>query len=161
MTEVRRAGPAQGAGDAGARRRRRRPTEALAARVTTLGDTRLAVVTAGQENTDVRRMTRRVARAVDRNWTTMQNEPAALSSDRVHVVALRSDHIVQQGQLVVIQAVKAIVDAARAGASLPPCPRVFSGPGPATSASFRARARRPGGSSISLCRPSLATVESR
>jgi pimeloyl-ACP methyl ester carboxylesterase len=105
-------------------------TETLAARVTTLGDTRLAVVTAGRENEDVRRMTRRVARAIDRNWTTMQDELAALSSDRVHVVALRSEHVVQHGQpLVVIQAVKAIVDAARARAPLPSCPRVFSGPG--------------------------------
>lgn len=72
-------------------------TETLAARVTTLGDTRLAVVTAGRENEDVRRMTRRVARAIDWNWTTMQDELAALSSDRVHVVALRSEHVVQHG----------------------------------------------------------------
>jgi pimeloyl-ACP methyl ester carboxylesterase len=105
-------------------------TEALAARVTTLGNTRLAVITAGRENAVVRQMTRRVARAIDRNWTAMQDELAALSSDRVHVVALRSEHSVQHGQpLVVIQAVKAVVDAARASASLPPCPRVFSGPG--------------------------------
>jgi pimeloyl-ACP methyl ester carboxylesterase len=105
-------------------------TEALAFRVETLGDTRLAVVTAGRENADVRRMTRRVAHAIDDNWTTMQDELAALSSDRVHVVALRSAHVVQHGQpLVVIQAVKAVVDAARTSAPLPPCPRVFSGPG--------------------------------
>ena len=75
-------------------------------------------------------MTRRVARAIDGNWTTMQDELAALSSDRVHVVALRSEHFVQHGQpLVVIRAVKAVVDAARARAPLPSCPRVFSGPG--------------------------------
>ena len=105
-------------------------TETLAARVTTLGDTRLAVVTAGRENEVVRRMTRRVARAIDRNWTAMQDELAALSSDRVHVVALRSEHVVQHGQpLVVIRAVKAVVDAARARAPLPSCPRVFGGPG--------------------------------
>jgi pimeloyl-ACP methyl ester carboxylesterase len=104
-------------------------TEALAARVKTLGDMRLAVVTAGRENADVRRMTRRVARALDHNWTTMQDELAALSSDHVHVVALRSEHVVQHGQpLIVIQAVKAVVEAARASAPLPPCPRVFSGP---------------------------------
>ena len=105
-------------------------TETLAARVTTLGDTRLAVVTAGRENEIVRRMTRRVARAIDRNWTTTQDELAALSSDRVHVVALRSEHDVQHGQpLVVIRAVKAVVDAARARAPLPSCSRVFNGPG--------------------------------
>jgi pimeloyl-ACP methyl ester carboxylesterase len=103
-------------------------TEALAARVTTLGDTRLAVVTAGRENAVVRRMTRRVARAIDRNWTTMQNELAALSSDHMHVVALRSEHDVQHGQpLIVIRAVRSVVEAARARAPLPPCPRVFSG----------------------------------
>jgi pimeloyl-ACP methyl ester carboxylesterase len=105
-------------------------TEALAARVTTLGDARLAVVTAGRENAVVRRMKRRVARAIDRNWTTMQDELAALSSDRVHVIALRSEHVVQHHQpLIVIQAVQAVVDAARANASLPPCSSVFSGPG--------------------------------
>jgi hypothetical protein len=60
----------------------------------------------------------------------MQDELAALSSDRLHVIALRSDHVVQYGQpLVVIRAIKAVVDSARAGAPLPPCPRVFSGPG--------------------------------
>jgi pimeloyl-ACP methyl ester carboxylesterase len=105
-------------------------TEALAAGVTTLGDTRLAVVTAGRENAVVRRMTRHAARAIDRNWTTMQDELAALSSDRVHVIALHSEHFVQHWQpQVVIRAVQAVVDAARANASLPPCPRVFNGPG--------------------------------
>jgi pimeloyl-ACP methyl ester carboxylesterase len=105
-------------------------TETLAAGVTTLADTRLVVVTAGRENAVVRRMTRRSARTIDRNWMTMQDELAALSSDGVHVVAMRSEHFVQHGQpLVVIQAVKTVVDAARASASLPPCSRVFSGPG--------------------------------
>ena len=59
----------------------------------------------------------------------MQTELAELSSDRAHVVALRSDHFVQVDQpLVVSQAIRAVVRAVRDHAQLPPCKRVFSGP---------------------------------
>jgi len=74
-----------------------------------------------------------VLRLVDRLWVTMQDELAALSSDDVHVVALRSDHVVQgldSGQPnVVVLAVRAVAHAARTDTFLPPCPRVFSGSG--------------------------------
>jgi hypothetical protein len=62
----------------------------------------------------------------------MQDELAALSSNHLHVVALRSDHFVQRfdGQPdVVIRAVQAVVRAARHHTRLPPCGQLFSGAG--------------------------------
>jgi pimeloyl-ACP methyl ester carboxylesterase len=105
--------------------------EALAARVRSLGDIPLAVITAGTHNNEWGRAPARLARALDRQWQTMQDELAALSSDHLHVIALRSDHFVQgiDGQpRVVIGAVNAVVHAARNRTSLPPCTRIFSGP---------------------------------
>jgi pimeloyl-ACP methyl ester carboxylesterase len=102
--------------------------EALASRISSLGDVPLVVITAGSESWEG--APPRLARALDRTWTTMQDELAALSPDHVHVVALRSDHFVQgsNGQpLVVIRAVRAVVAAARAGTHLPPCARLFRG----------------------------------
>jgi pimeloyl-ACP methyl ester carboxylesterase len=104
--------------------------EALAARVTSLDDKPLAVVTAGTHAAEWGRVPSRLGRALDRQWTTMQDELAALSSDHVHVVALRSDHFVQglDGQpRVVVQAVGAVVRAAREHAHLPPCAQLFAG----------------------------------
>ena len=81
------------------------------------------------------------SRALYRLWLTMQDELAALSSDHVHVVALRSDHWIQirhftrgnteiDGQPdVVVRAVRAVVRAARDRARLPPCRRLFAGAG--------------------------------
>ena len=103
--------------------------DALGSRVRTLGDAPVAVITAGK-HADVASLPRRLARAFDRLWSTMQDELATLSSDHVHVVALRSDHFVQRldGQPgVVIRAVGAVVRAARDQAHLPPCRRLFSG----------------------------------
>ena len=108
-------------------------SEALAARVRSLGDTPLVVITAGTHADEWGRLVSpRLARALDRQWATMQDELAALSSDQVHVVALRSDHFVQRpdGQpQVVVRGVRAVVAAARAGAPLPPCRELFGGPG--------------------------------
>jgi pimeloyl-ACP methyl ester carboxylesterase len=101
-------------------------SEALGDSVRTLGQTPLVVVTAGSESFGG--APPRLTRALDRLWTTMQDELAALSGDHVHVVALRSDHFVQaaDGQPdVVIRAVRAVVDAAREDTALPPCPRIF------------------------------------
>lgn len=103
--------------------------DALGGRVRTLGETPLAVITAGR-HAEVASLPPRLARALDGLWGTMQDELAMLSSDRVHVVALRSDHFVQRldGQPgVVIRAVRAAVRAARDHAHLPPCRRLFSG----------------------------------
>jgi hypothetical protein len=69
----------------------------------------------------------------------MQDELAALSTDHVHVVALKSDHWVQvrrfyrgdqriDGQPdVVVRAVDAVIRATRDGTRLAPCRRLFSG----------------------------------
>jgi len=115
--------------------------DALGRRVTSLGDTPLAVITAGTHAADSTGMPRRVERALFGLWATMQDELAALSSDHVHVVALRSDHWIQirrftrgdteiDGQPdVVIRAVRAVVQAAREKAHLPPCRRLFAGAG--------------------------------
>jgi pimeloyl-ACP methyl ester carboxylesterase len=106
--------------------------EALDGQVRTLGDTPLAVITRGRPD-DSDPLPASVRPPVDRLWTRMQDELAALSSDHVHVTALRSGHFVQRtlnGQPdVVIAAVRAVVRAARTGTQLPPCRRVFHGSG--------------------------------
>jgi pimeloyl-ACP methyl ester carboxylesterase len=113
--------------------------DALASHVTSLGDTPLAVITAGTHKADSTGMPPPLARALYGLWVTMQDELAALSSDQVHVVALGSDHWVQvrhfyrgdqriDGQPdVVIRAVQAVVRAARDHTHLPPCRRLFRG----------------------------------
>jgi pimeloyl-ACP methyl ester carboxylesterase len=105
--------------------------EALARRVLSLDDIPLAVVTAGRHDNEWGRVPARLGRALDRQWATMQDELAALSTDHVHIVARRSDHFVQgiEGQpRVVVGAVQAVVRAIRDHAPLPPCRRLFSGP---------------------------------
>ena len=107
-------------------------SEALASHVRSLGDTPLAVITAGRHDEEWGRVRPRLGRALDRLWGRLQDELAALSSDSAHVVALRSDHVVQgrDGQpVVVIRAVEAVVRAARDRTPLPPCTRLFSGSG--------------------------------
>jgi pimeloyl-ACP methyl ester carboxylesterase len=102
--------------------------EALAARVGSLGDTPLAVVTGGRQQWE--HMGPVLTQALQRQWAVMQDELRALSSNHLHVVALRSGHFVQgsDGQPgVVVRAVQAVVRAARDRTRLPPCRRVFSG----------------------------------
>jgi pimeloyl-ACP methyl ester carboxylesterase len=106
--------------------------EALGAHIASLDDTRLMVVTAGTHEAEWGQVPARLGRALDRQWSAMQDELARLSGDHVHVVALRSDHFVQGGDgqpEVVVRAVRTVVRAARARGPLPPCPRVFGGPG--------------------------------
>ena len=107
--------------------------EALDAQITTLGGTPLAVITRGRPDDSGAPLPPSVRGPADRLWTTMQDELAALSSDHVHVIALRSGHLVQRsanGQPgVVIAAVLAVVHAARTGTHLPSCPRLFHGAG--------------------------------
>jgi pimeloyl-ACP methyl ester carboxylesterase len=104
--------------------------EALASRIRTLGDTPLAVMTAGRQD-NFPRTPARLGRARKRLWDTMQDELAGLSDNSVHVVALASNHDIpssHSGQpSVVIRAVQAVVDAARDHTRLPPCRRLFSG----------------------------------
>jgi len=59
----------------------------------------------------------------------MQTELAGLSTDHAHVVALRSDHFIQDQQpYVAIHAIQAVVRAVDNHAQLPPCRRLFTGP---------------------------------
>jgi hypothetical protein len=91
--------------------------EALASRVRSLGDTPLVVITAARHDEWRRVVSPRLTGALDRLWTTMQDELASLSTDHVHVVAVRSDHFVQQleGQPeVVTRAVREVVRGALA-----------------------------------------------
>jgi pimeloyl-ACP methyl ester carboxylesterase len=106
-------------------------SEALATHVRSLGDIPLAVITAGTHDNEWGHAPARLARALDRQWQTMQDELAALSSNHVHVIARRSDHFVQgiDGQpRVVVGAVDAVVRAARNRTPLPPCTRLYTGP---------------------------------
>ena len=104
--------------------------EALASRVRTLGDTPLAVITAGRQD-NFPHTPAQLARALKRLWNRMQDELAGLSGNSVHVVAHRSNHDVpsaRSGQpSVVVRAVQAVVRAARERTRLPPCPRIFNG----------------------------------
>jgi pimeloyl-ACP methyl ester carboxylesterase len=101
--------------------------EALASRVTTLGDMPLDVITAGRQD-NFPRTPARLGRALKRLWDRMQDELARLSDNSVHVIALASNHDIPSGQpSVVVRAVQAVVDAARDHTQLPPCRRLFSG----------------------------------
>jgi len=103
--------------------------EALDAKIRTLRDTPLAVITRGRPDDSGPALPPSVRGPADRLWRTMQNELAALSSDHLHAIALRSGHFVQSsanGQPdVVIAAVLAVVHAARTHTHLPTCPRLF------------------------------------
>ncbi len=112
-------------------------SDAEARRLGSLGDTPLAVITAGTHEADSRGMPPSLSHALYRLWMTMQDELAALSSNHVHVVALRSDHWIPTRRFyragrpidgqpdVVVRAVVAVVHAARDHARLPPCRRLF------------------------------------
>lgn len=106
--------------------------EALDAKLGTLGDTPLVVITRGRLlDTALQTLPPTMRAPVAHLWETMQNELAALSSDRIHVIALRSGHFVQRspnGQPdVVVDAVLAIIHAVRTRTPLPACPSVFHG----------------------------------
>ena len=106
--------------------------EALDAKLGTLGDTPLVVITRGRLlDTAAPQLPPTMRAPVARLWETMQNELAALSSDRIHAIALRSGHFVQRspnGQPdVVVDAVLAIIHAVRTRTHLPTCPSVFHG----------------------------------
>jgi pimeloyl-ACP methyl ester carboxylesterase len=109
-----------------------RSGQALDTEVTTLHDTPLAVITRARDDPGDP-LPRSFRRGADRLWATMQDELATLSSDHVHVIALRSGHAVQRslnGQPnVVIDAVRAVVDAAGSHSALAPCPNLFHGAG--------------------------------
>jgi pimeloyl-ACP methyl ester carboxylesterase len=109
--------------------------EALDAKVRGLGDTPLIVITRGrlEENGSGTLFAAPFRRPAAQLWLTMQDELAALSPDSVHVIALRSGHVIplsSGGQPdVVITAVLAVIHAARTHTHLPLCPRVFHSSG--------------------------------
>jgi pimeloyl-ACP methyl ester carboxylesterase len=104
--------------------------EALASSIRTLGDTPVVVLTGARTWTEPdmeRGLPPRLARAQQRLWRVLHAELAGLSTDRVHVLALRSDHFVMDAQpKVVSDGVTAIVRAVRDKTQLPPCERVFT-----------------------------------
>jgi len=107
-----------------------RASAALAGRVRSLGDTPLIVLTAARD----RELWVGLPPQIRRRWRPlmreMQAELAGLSTDHAHVLALRSDHFIYHDQpLVVTRAVRAVVRAVRDDARLPPCERLFAGPG--------------------------------
>jgi len=102
---------------------------ALGRRVSSLGRTRLVVITAGELD-PLNNFPPPVDRVLARSWLALQNDLAALSPDHLHVVALNSDHFVQSagGQPdVVIRAVRTVVRAARTRRGLPSCRETFRG----------------------------------
>lgn len=107
--------------------------EALDARLGGLGDTPLVIITSGRPIDSGPPVPATVQRLVEKRRATMQDELAGLSSDHLHVIALRSGHVVQRslnGQPdVVIAAVLAVLNAARTRTPLPPCPTLFHRPG--------------------------------
>jgi pimeloyl-ACP methyl ester carboxylesterase len=109
-----------------------RASAALASGIRSLGDTPLVVLTAARnrELGVFQGLPPEIYRRWSRLMRVMQTELARLSSDHVHVVASRSDHFIYRDQpLVVMRAVRAVVRAVRDEAPLPPCERVFTGPG--------------------------------
>jgi pimeloyl-ACP methyl ester carboxylesterase len=109
-----------------------RESEDLAGGIRTLGRIPLVVITAGQEDSQTAALPAHLRHVLRRLWIRMQAELAALSSDHVHVVALRSGHVVQSpdGQpKVVVEGVRAVVRAVRDRSRLPSCPQVFGGSG--------------------------------
>jgi pimeloyl-ACP methyl ester carboxylesterase len=108
-----------------------RSSEALDARVRSLGDVPLVVVEAARHEQIFGPDKTPLWRAEARLWSRMQAELAQLSSDHVHVLARRSDHFVQRidGQpRVVAAALRAVVRAAREKTRLAPCAQIFHGP---------------------------------
>ena len=108
-----------------------RSSEALDARVRSLGDLPLVVIEAGRHEQIFGPDKTPLWHAEARLWSRMQAELARLSSDHVHVLARRSDHFVQRidGQpQVVAGALRAVVRAAREKTRLPPCASLFRGP---------------------------------
>ena len=108
-----------------------RSSEALDARVRSLGDLPLIVIEAGRHEQLFGPDKTPLWRAEARLWSRMQAELARLSSDHVHVLARRSDHFVQRidGQpQVVTGALRALVRAARGKTRLASCASLFRGP---------------------------------
>ena len=103
-------------------------SEALETDLRRLGDTPVVVITGARTWTESG-LPPRLGRALQRLWRVLHDELAGLSTEHIHVLALRSDHFVMDAQPeVVADGVTAIVRAVRDKTQLPPCERVFTGP---------------------------------
>lgn len=92
---------------------------AEAGKVTSLGDTPLIVISAGQRFTGDLHF-------LDPVWSRLQSKQARLSSDSMHVLAPGSSHFVQlDAPEVVLAATRAVVDAVRNDRHLAPCAAIF------------------------------------
>ena len=104
-------------------------SEALESELRPLGDTPVVAITGARTWTEFPGLPPRLARAQQRLWRVLHAELASLSTDSIHVLALRSNHLVMDAQPeVVADGVRAIVHAVRDKTQLPPCERLFSGP---------------------------------
>jgi pimeloyl-ACP methyl ester carboxylesterase len=95
-----------------------------------LGETRLIVVTAGQE--DPTGLPGRIVTRIRRAWFALQTDYARRSRDSVHVVARYSAHFIQSslGQPeLVVKAIREVVLAARDNRHLKKCHMLFQPPG--------------------------------
>jgi pimeloyl-ACP methyl ester carboxylesterase len=105
----------------------------LYAKLGALGDTPLVIITRGRPIDSGLRVSATVRRQEEQRWARVQDELAALSADHLHVIALRSGHVVQRslgGQPdVVIASVVAVLNAVRTRRPLPTCPTLFHSPG--------------------------------
>jgi pimeloyl-ACP methyl ester carboxylesterase len=94
-----------------------------------IGDTRLVVITAGQE--DLGGAPARLAERLRRVWRSLQDDYARRSSDSIHVLARYSGHFIQSnlGQPdLVVRAIREVVAAARANRPLRACRPLFRPP---------------------------------
>ena len=103
-------------------------SDALESELRRLGDTPVVAITGARTWTQAG-LPPRLGRAQQRLWRVLHAELAGLSTDRIHVLALRSDHFVMAAQPeVVADGVTAVVHAVRDKTQLPPCERVFTDP---------------------------------
>jgi pimeloyl-ACP methyl ester carboxylesterase len=104
-------------------------SDALESELRRLGDTPVVVITGARTWTEFPGLPPRLGRAQQRLWRVMHAELAGLSTDSIHVLALRSDHAVMDAQPEeVVDGVTAVVRAVRDKTPLPPCERVFKDP---------------------------------
>lgn len=84
--------------------------------ITSLGDTPLVVLTQSDLGGDF-----------EADWSTWQDELAALSTNSLHMIAWPSGHMIMQDQgRLMVESIRAAVEAARADAALPVCDARFS-----------------------------------
>jgi pimeloyl-ACP methyl ester carboxylesterase len=105
-------------------------TLAQAQKAGPIGRKPLVVITAGLQNDPS--LPPKLKRLLDRTWLSLQNDLARLSTNAVHVIAVRSRHdvIAFSGQPeLVVTGIRAVVDTVRARRPLQHCRAIFTPPG--------------------------------